>query len=65
MSPAEKQNRQCELEERRLGMRSLDPVAIARHFGKAAELRALIAAERLQLVSGASGTKGSCSPRPH
>lgn len=62
MSPAETQNRQCELEERRLGMRSLDPAEIARHFGKAAELRALIARERVHLATGASGTKGSCPP---
>ena len=64
MSPAEILNRQYELEERRLGMRSLDPAEIARHFGKAAELRALIATERLHLVSDASGTKGACPPQP-
>jgi hypothetical protein len=65
VSPAEILNRQIELEERRLGMRTLDPVEIARHFGKAAELRALIARERLQLVAGASGTKGSRPPQHH
>lgn len=63
LSPAELRMRQCELEERRLGMRSLDPGEIARHFGKAAELRALIAEGRVRIVSGASGTKGSHSQR--
>ncbi|GAO39244.1 hypothetical protein SCH01S_28_01050 [Sphingomonas changbaiensis NBRC 104936] len=62
MTSTETLNRQRELEERRLGMRSLDPTEIARHFGRAAELRALIARERLRLVSSATGTKGS-SPR--
>ena len=64
MSPAETLNRQFELEERRLGMRSLDPVEIARHFGRAEELRALIAKEKLRIVSGARGTKGSCPSKP-
>lgn len=64
MNPNEIHNRQCELEERRLGMRSTDPVVIAHHFGKAAELRALIAAERLQFVSGTIGTSGCRPPRP-
>ena len=62
MSPTETLNRQNELEERRLGMRSLDPTEIALHFGRAAELRALIARERMQLVPGATGTKGACPP---
>lgn len=65
MSPTETLNRQCELEERRLGMQSLDPVEIARHFGRAAELRALIAKERLRLVYSANGTKGACPPPRH
>jgi hypothetical protein len=64
MNPTETLNRQHELEERRLGMRSSDPADIARHFGKAAELRVLIAKERLRLVHGASGTKGSSPRRP-
>lgn len=63
MSPADKSDRQCELEECRLGMRSSDPAAIAYHFGRAAVFRELIAAKRPQLVSGVSGTKGSCPPR--
>ena len=42
MSPTETLHRQIELEERRLGMRTLDPAEIALHFGRAAELRALI-----------------------
>jgi len=63
MSSTETLNRQSELEQRRLGMRTLDPVQIAHHFTRAAELRALIARERLQLVTGASGTKGACPPR--
>ena len=62
MSPAETLNRQSELEERRLGMRTLDPGQIAHHFTRAAELRGLIARERMQLVAGASGTKGACPP---
>jgi hypothetical protein len=62
MSPNELLNRQRELEERRLGMRSLDAVEIARHFTRAAELRTLIAKERVKLVPGASGTKGARPP---
>lgn len=62
MSPTQTLHRQIELEERRLGMRTLDPAEIALHFGRAAELRALIARERMQLVPGATGTKGACSP---
>lgn len=62
MSPAELLNRQWELEERRLGMRSLDPTEIARHFGRAAELRALIARDQLRIVCDANGTKGACPP---
>jgi hypothetical protein len=62
MSPAETLDRHNELEERRLGMRTLDPVEIALHFGRAAELRARIARERLRLVPEATGTKGACSP---
>lgn len=62
MSPTEIVNRQSELEERRLGMRTLDPVEIARHFTRAAELRALIAKEHLKVVPDASGTKGACPP---
>ena len=62
MSPIETLNRQSELEERRLGMRTLDPAEIALHFGRAAELRALIARESMQLVPGATVTKGACPP---
>lgn len=64
MSPTDILNRQDELEERRLGMRSLDPVEIARHFKRAAELRTLIAKDQLRLVCSTNGTKGACPP-PH
>lgn len=62
MSPTESLNRQCELEERRLGMRSLDPIEIARHFDRAAELRTLIAKDQPRIVGGAGGTKGARPP---
>lgn len=64
MSPTEIMNRQCELQERRLGMRSLDPAVIARHFANAAELRLRIAKDRLRLAPGPSGTKGARPPEP-
>lgn len=64
MMPDEKLYRQWELEERRLGMRSLDPADIARHFDRAAELRAMIAGERPRLVFGLSGTKGASPQQP-
>lgn len=64
MSPTEMLHRQSELEERRLGMRTLDPAEITRHFGRAAELRALIATERPQLVVGPTGTKGAYPSEP-
>lgn len=66
MSPSQiSLHRQHELEERRLGMRSLDPETISRHFGKAAEIRDLIDKnERLRAVPNAVGTKGSHPERP-
>jgi hypothetical protein len=63
MSPTTILNRQSELEERRLGMRTLDPVEIARHFTRAAQLRALIERESPKLVPAISGTKGACRPQ--
>lgn len=64
MNPLNLDLQQRELEERRLGMRSNDPAEIARHFGRAAELRALAAEQRVHLVSGATGTKGSHPQMP-
>lgn len=56
---------QTERQARRLGMCTLDPVEAGRYFAAAEDLRAIIAAEkRPHLVFGASGTKGSCTPRP-
>lgn len=56
---------QNERQARRLGMCTLDPVESGRHFAAAADLREMIAAEKgPRLVLGASGTKGSCAPRP-
>ena len=57
--------RKQELEQRQLGMRSLDPAKIAWHFGRAAELRALIDKASVRLVHGACGTKGACPPHAH
>lgn len=57
--PSAESHRQMELLQRKLGMRSLNPVQIARHFAQAAEHRRL--AQPSLVLLDASGTKGATS----
>ena len=56
MSPLD---HRAELEQRRLGMRSLDPAKIEYHFGRAAALRTA----GKSTSRGSTGTKGSSDRR--